>query len=69
MAQNASSSADLIARLQDRLIQIGREVDDLPPKDIEAAAKSINALISSLEKADSYLERHSSPPIGGGLSK
>lgn len=69
MALQTSPSTDLIARLQDRLIKIGRDLDDMPPKDIEAAAKSINALISSLEKAETYLSRHSPPPIGGGLSK
>ena len=69
MARKPLSPADMIARLQGRLIQIGQDLDDLPPKEIEAAAKSINALISSLEKAEGYLSRHSPTPVGGGLSK
>ena len=69
MSQKTPTSPDLIARLQDRLIQMGQDLDDLPTKDLEAAVKSINALISSIEKAELYLARHSPPPVGGGLSK
>ena len=63
------SSRALIVQLQHKLISLGRDVGDLPPKDIEAAAKSINALIGSLEKAETYLSRHRPPPVGAGLSK
>lgn len=60
---------DIIARLQAKLIALGGAVDTLPAKEIEAAAKSINTLIGSLEKADSYLRLHSPSTAGGELSR
>ncbi|WP_298913623.1 hypothetical protein [uncultured Algimonas sp.] len=59
---------DIIGQLQGKLIALGRAVDTLPAKEIEATAKSINLLITSLEKADGYLRRHAPPAPGGGLS-
>jgi hypothetical protein len=63
-----SDPAALIVQLQAKLIQIGEDIDTLPAKDIEATAKSIQALIASLEKADGYLRLNGTPHVGGGLS-
>ncbi|MEM7729932.1 MAG: hypothetical protein AAF311_11775 [Pseudomonadota bacterium] len=65
----ATSAAELIAKLHAKLVALGAAVDTLPAREIEAAAKSINTLITSVEKADGYLRRHGDGTPGGGLSR
>ncbi len=60
--------ASLIAALQAKLIALGAALDTLPAREIEATAKSINALIGSLERAEGFLRTHDASSTADRLS-
>jgi hypothetical protein len=68
-AADPHDSAALIRQLQDKLLALGEDVDTLPPADIEKTAKAISTLISSVEKADAYLQASGAVKPRDGLSE
>lgn len=67
--EDARDSTTLIRNLQNKLLALGQDVDRLPAADIEKTAKAISTLITSVEKADTYLQAIGSVGPRDGLSE
>lgn len=66
---HSNTPAELVLQLQSKLLALGQEVDSLPPAEIEKTAKAISTLITSVERADVYLQTSVRAAPGDSLSE